>query len=117
MSPAEDLELFSPFSELGFGNGEPECLCLGGSGVLGWLAVPETHLEEDTFHLQMLPSPSGRDALWLCLVWLQLYPERPQCEPAQGPRPWWLTGGWCPAQESCTTERALSPALAAEAPA
>lgn len=62
--------------------------------------------------LQVLPAPSGRDALRLCLAWLQLSPERPQCEPAQGPG-CGADSGWCPAQEGCTTERALSPPGAA----
>lgn len=73
--------------------GESWNACLGSSGLLGWLtACPWKPLGGRFLHLQMLLSCSGRDALWLCVVWLQLSPERPQCEPAQGPRPWRQTG-------------------------
>lgn len=38
VNPAGDLSPFPrPFSEWGFGNGENESLCLGGSELLGWL--------------------------------------------------------------------------------
>lgn len=57
MSPAGDFALFSPFSELGFGSGEPECLCLGGSGLLGWLAVPWNPLGVGHFSLADAPIP------------------------------------------------------------
>lgn len=45
-SPSRRLGTFFPFSELGFERGEPECLCLGGSGLAH--SVPETHLGENT---------------------------------------------------------------------
>lgn len=99
--PSRRLVAFSPFSELAFGNGETERLCLGGSELLGWLTFVYLKC---TFRRTPVSFVDAPFPLWQrcpvvvcemagCFLMKSLSVSLPK---VNGPKPWWQTGSAMP---------------------